>query len=153
MSRLGGNSPLGVPRCNYEETSLLGFRIPKRSTVFMNSWAALRDPKYFEEPLIFRPERFIQNGKLVLPPQLQVLFSMGEGAQFCCAISHNSKTAVDICLTGLCVISQTGILIRLFQGNVSVQGRIWLKKWRSLFLRISYRSFASEVLAAIRCLH
>lgn len=76
--RLGGVNPLGVPRCNVRETELLGYNIPARTLIIPNMWAAHRDPKYFPDPMVFNPQRFLDSeGKLKVPEQF-ILFSIGK---------------------------------------------------------------------------
>lgn len=65
--RLHPPFPLMVPRFPSENTSLGGFAIPKKATVFVNAWAIHRNPSVWEDPLEFKPERFLvpnDNGKL-----------------------------------------------------------------------------------------
>ena len=41
-----------------EETEIGGFSVPKRTQVFAFPWVTHRDPRYFEEPDSFKPERW-----------------------------------------------------------------------------------------------
>ncbi|BAF13905.1 cytochrome P450 93G1-like [Oryza sativa Japonica Group] len=49
-------------RQSTEEIQIRGFRVPAQTAVFINVWAIGRDPAYWEEPLEFRPERFLAGG-------------------------------------------------------------------------------------------
>ncbi|KIJ57200.1 hypothetical protein M422DRAFT_149594 [Sphaerobolus stellatus SS14] len=49
----------GVPHAAMEEDEYRGWRIPKGSIIFANSWGILRSEEYYKEPGIFRPERFL----------------------------------------------------------------------------------------------
>jgi len=49
-------------RQSTDEMVVRGFTVPPQTAVFINVWAIGRDPAYWEEPLAFRPERFMPGG-------------------------------------------------------------------------------------------
>ncbi|PAN36809.1 hypothetical protein PAHAL_7G003400 [Panicum hallii] len=49
-------------RQSSEEMVVRGFTVPPQTAVFINIWAIGRDPALWEEPLAFRPERFMPGG-------------------------------------------------------------------------------------------
>lgn len=57
--RLHPAAPLLVPRRPSKTTTVSGYTIPKGSKVFINIWAIHRDPLLWDNPLEFRPERFL----------------------------------------------------------------------------------------------
>ncbi|XP_074588890.1 cytochrome P450 71A1-like [Curcuma longa] len=57
--RLHPPVPLLLPRELLEDCPVQGYNIPKKTRLFVNAWAIGRDPKCWEEPLEFRPERFM----------------------------------------------------------------------------------------------
>ncbi|CAO2144747.1 unnamed protein product [Urochloa humidicola] len=50
--------PLLVPRESRASCQILGYDVPKGTTVLVNAWAISRDPKYWEDAEVFWPERF-----------------------------------------------------------------------------------------------
>ncbi|CAM0907767.1 unnamed protein product [Alopecurus aequalis] len=56
--RLHPPVPLLLPRESTEACKVLGYDVPKGTTVFVNSWAICRDPKCWDNAEEFRPERF-----------------------------------------------------------------------------------------------
>ncbi|KAH6906116.1 O-methylsterigmatocystin oxidoreductase [Coprinopsis sp. MPI-PUGE-AT-0042] len=71
--------PLGVPHAATNDDDLNGYRIPAGTLVIANNWAILHDPNVFEEPMEFKPERYLKDGKLntdLLDP-MNVAFGYG----------------------------------------------------------------------------
>ncbi|EYU21052.1 hypothetical protein MIMGU_mgv1a022267mg, partial [Erythranthe guttata] len=59
--RLHPPLPLLVPRYPSESCPIGEHTIPKGSRVFLNMWSIHMDPHVWENPLIFRPERFLND--------------------------------------------------------------------------------------------
>ncbi|KAK9748522.1 hypothetical protein RND81_02G063800 [Saponaria officinalis] len=51
-------APLLVPRESSKQCVVLGYPIPKRTMLQVNLWAIQNDPKLWDDPKSFRPERF-----------------------------------------------------------------------------------------------
>ncbi|CAL1405029.1 unnamed protein product [Linum trigynum] len=58
--RLHPPAPFLIPHCAQETCEIMNYRIPKDSQVMVNLWAIGRDPSVWEDPLSFKPERFIR---------------------------------------------------------------------------------------------
>eukprot|EP00262_Sarcandra_glabra_P000670 TRINITY_DN1080_c0_g1_i3.p1 TRINITY_DN1080_c0_g1~~TRINITY_DN1080_c0_g1_i3.p1 ORF type:complete len:503 (-),score=81.31 TRINITY_DN1080_c0_g1_i3:72-1580(-) len=59
--RLHPPLPLLLPRESIERCEINGYEIPNKTRVFINAWAIARDPKHWENPNDFYPERFQDN--------------------------------------------------------------------------------------------
>ncbi|XP_024945639.1 cytochrome P450 306a1 isoform X2 [Cephus cinctus] len=60
--------PVGIPHGTTEDTLIAGYEVPKGSMVVPLQWAIHMNPKYWQDPTKFKPERFIaQDGSLAKP--------------------------------------------------------------------------------------
>jgi len=77
-------APLGVPHCLAQNDSYKGFDMPSGAVVISNIWAMSRDPKYYPDPEVFRPERFCTGELDELPPFADPLnYVFGFGRRVC----------------------------------------------------------------------
>ena len=71
----------GVGRQAIEDCDIGGFRIPAKSQVFAFQWVTQRDPRYFEQPDEFKPERWTEEFVSGLPKY--AYFPFGGGPRAC----------------------------------------------------------------------
>ena len=64
-----------------EPTEVAGVQIPVGTTVYMSQWVIHRDPRFFDEPLVFRPERWDDN--LAKKIHRYAYFPFGGGPRIC----------------------------------------------------------------------
>ncbi|KAL9458797.1 hypothetical protein AB3S75_007636 [Citrus x aurantiifolia] len=60
--RLHPALPLLVPRTASKNSNIGGYTIPNDTNLMLNVWAIHRDPQLWDNPLEFRPERFLNDG-------------------------------------------------------------------------------------------
>ncbi|HYI00753.1 cytochrome P450 [Hyalangium sp.] len=70
-----------LSRESVEEDELGGWHIPAGAMVWLNPWTVHRDPRFYEEPLAFRPERWADGLERRLPRF--AWFPFGGGPRLC----------------------------------------------------------------------
>ena len=90
--------PLLVPHCPSETAIVSNYTIPKGSRVFINVWAIQRDPKNWDNPLEFDPERFL-NGKFDFSGNDFRYFPFGSGRRNCAGIAMAERMVMYMLAT------------------------------------------------------
>ena len=80
--RLHPPAPLLLPREARESCKILGYDVPKGTTVFVNAWAIGRDPRYWDDPEEFKPERF-ESGTIDFKGMDFEFIPFGAGRRIC----------------------------------------------------------------------
>nr|AYM55638.1 cytochrome p450 [Croton stellatopilosus] len=92
-----------VSRKSIEECKINGYKIPANSLMFVNIWSIGRDPKYWNNPLEFKPERFLEsNSNVDIRGQHFELLPFGSGRRSCPGVS----LAMEILPTTLAAMIQ-----------------------------------------------
>ena len=60
MFRLHPPGPVLMPRESHTACKIAGYEIPANTRMFVNVWGMGRDPRIWEDPLTYNPERFTQ---------------------------------------------------------------------------------------------
>lgn len=89
--RLHPPAPLLLPHKATQTCEVMGYTIPKDSQILVNVWAISRDPKIWDDPLNFKPERFI-GSKLTYKGKDFEYLPFGGGRRMCPADAMASKT-------------------------------------------------------------
>ncbi|CRG89251.1 3-hydroxyphenylacetate 6-hydroxylase [Talaromyces islandicus] len=67
---------LALPRVSVKDVVYEGIRIPKGTVIFLNAWACNMDPKVWQDPEVFRPERWFEH-------EDAPMFTYGMGYRMC----------------------------------------------------------------------
>ncbi|KAJ4804754.1 Cytochrome P450 [Rhynchospora pubera] len=85
--RLHPPAPLLVPRESLEESQINGYNVPKGTKVLINAWTINRDPKFWQNPDKFIPERFVENTGIDFRGNNFQLIPFGGGRRICPGIN------------------------------------------------------------------
>ncbi|XP_050223182.1 cytochrome P450 71AP13-like [Mercurialis annua] len=97
--RLHPPVPVLLPRESMEDVIIDGYDIPAKTRIYVNAWAMGRDPEVWENPEIFKPERFM-GSSIDFKGQEFELIPFGAGRRSCPAITFGIAT-VELALAQL----------------------------------------------------
>ncbi len=77
--------PVLIPHYCTSGTELNGYLIPEGTIVLANIWSLHHSEKYWDQPWVFNPNRFLENGVLVPPDHVkrQRVLNFGAGRRQC----------------------------------------------------------------------
>ncbi|GJT98271.1 cytochrome P450 [Tanacetum coccineum] len=90
--------PLLLPRRAVEACEVMNYTIPQNSQIWVNVWAIGRDPKVWEDPNTFKPERFI-GSHLDFTGHDYEFIPFGGGRRMCPGIPSGIKSLQTILAT------------------------------------------------------
>ncbi|PPE00053.1 hypothetical protein GOBAR_DD02910 [Gossypium barbadense] len=98
--RIHPPAPLLMPHMPSETIVVAGYTIPKNSNIFFNVWAIQRDAEFWEDPLQFEPERFLNViEKRNYKGNSFDFFPFGSGRRICIGISMAEKIMMLVLAT------------------------------------------------------
>ncbi|XP_019179544.1 PREDICTED: (S)-N-methylcoclaurine 3'-hydroxylase isozyme 1-like [Ipomoea nil] len=89
--RLHPPAPLLLPHRAIEVCQVMNYTIPKDAQILINVWAVQRDASIWDEPLKFRPERFLETGLEFKGNDFEFL-PFGAGRRICPGLPMAAKT-------------------------------------------------------------
>lgn len=92
--------PVAMPHVLIQDDIYKGYVLPKGSVVVANSWAMLHDATVYPDPFSFKPERFLNNGKIDEDVRDPAKMVFGYGRRRCPA-HHFAVAAVWIAVASL----------------------------------------------------
>ncbi|KAF7046333.1 hypothetical protein CFC21_055365 [Triticum aestivum] len=97
--RLHPAAPLLLPREASEPCKILGYDVPKGTTMLVNVWAIGRDPRHWEDPEEFKPERF-ESGMVDFKGTDFEYIPFGAGRRMCPGMMF-AQASIEIVLAAL----------------------------------------------------
>jgi cytochrome P450 len=86
-----------IVRNSLEDCELGGYRVPARATLMMSQWVMHRDPRYFEQPERFNPDRWLDDRAKGTPKF--AYFPFGGGPRSCIGAAFATMEAILVLAT------------------------------------------------------
>ncbi|CAL4117563.1 unnamed protein product, partial [Meganyctiphanes norvegica] len=86
-----------IPHAATEDTSIEGFEVKKGTVVLLNNYKIFKSPDYWDQPELFQPTRFLENGKIKKPAYFMP-FSTGKRSCLASYIFQNISFVIVVSL-------------------------------------------------------
>jgi len=126
---------LAFARRTIEPVELGGYVVPKGASVFLSPYISQRNPRYYDDPEGFRPERWLKS-----PPHKFAYFPFGGGAKSCIGESFARLEGV-LALTNL---GRKWVLSCSNGGGIAIGVGMLLRPDRTILLQVTERTRASQ---------
>ncbi|WP_224249626.1 cytochrome P450 [Hyalangium gracile] len=123
-----------LSRESVKEDTVAGWRIPAGAAVWLNPWTVQRDPRFYEEPLAFRPQRWADGLERRLPRF--AWFPFGGGPRLCIGQSFALMEARLV----LATLAQHFRLERTREGAVPLLPSITLRPRHGMPMKLRARA-------------
>ncbi|PWA37355.1 cytochrome P450 93A3 [Artemisia annua] len=110
--RLHPAAPL-IPRRSTNDSTVGDYYIPAKTNIYVNVWAIGRDPNYWDNPLEFQPERFVES-QLDVRGQHFHMLPFGSGRRIC----PGTSLALQV------VQATLGAMIQCFEWKAGKDGNL-----------------------------
>jgi cytochrome P450 len=107
-----------------------GHRVPRGTTLLMSQWVVHRDPRFFDDPEEFRPERWV--GDLAGSLPRYAYFPFGGGPRVCIG---NTFAMIEAPLI-LATVAQRFTLELLTSGPIRIQPAVTLRPGQAIEMRL-----------------
>lgn len=88
-----------IPRMAREDCTIMSYDIPKNTNILINVFAISRDPRYWDNPDVFKPERF-QNKNINYKGAYSEFTPFGAGRRKCPGIEF-ARSVIEIAVANL----------------------------------------------------
>ena len=128
-----------VVRNALKDCEIAGYRVPAGATVVVSQWVMHRDPRYYEQPERFNPDRWLDEQAKAAPKF--AYFPFGGGPRACIGASFAAMEAAIV----LAAIAQR-FQIRVAQGHpVEPLPTITLRPRQGIQVALSRRAVENSV--------
>ncbi|KAL5727675.1 hypothetical protein ACHQM5_000844 [Ranunculus cassubicifolius] len=139
--RLHPPAPFLLPRRASKTCKVMNYTIPKGTQIFVNVFAIARDPKTWEDPLTFKPERFLGTSMEVNSNDFTYI-PFGSGRRICPGIAMANKQ-VPLVLASLLKAFEWSLPNNMQPADLDMEEKfgVTLQKQKSLIIIPKSKSY------------